>query len=125
MKYILFEFKKGMEILVDRRYTSFVVDTIIDTEDDATENRLVIFKDWNPERKCWDYHVMNELSLSFTMDLYKREFLADFKNKLSRDEKKRISNIAVPGPDKKKVVLDEEHLKEMFKKYKIIKKLEE
>lgn len=59
------------------------------------------------------------------MDLYKREFLADFKNKLSRDEKKRISNIAVPIQIRRSVVLDEEHLKEMFKKYKVIKKLEE
>lgn len=48
MKYILFEFKKGMEILIDRRYTSFIVDTIIDTEDDGTENRLVVFKDRIP-----------------------------------------------------------------------------
>jgi len=114
---VLFEFSPGMEILIDRRYTSFVVGITEDKSEDTSIN-LIIFKDWNPDKKIWDYHVMEEYQLSFLMDLYEREFLDDMKRPMTKKERKQNEKYVIAGYDKKKRVLDYDYLKDMFSKYK-------
>jgi hypothetical protein len=114
---VLFEFSPGMEILIDRRYTSVVVGITEDKSEDTPVN-LIVFKDWNPDKKIWDYHVMREYQLSYLMDLYEREFLDDMKCPMTKKERKIKEKHAVAGYDKKKPVLDYDYLKDMFSKYK-------
>ena len=81
----IFDLSVGMEILIDRRYTSFIVGFVQDTQSDNSDEpeKLVVFKDWDPHKKTWNYHVMYEWLLSYSMDIYKREFLSDVTNRRS------------------------------------------
>ena len=114
---VLFEFSPGMEILIDRRYTSFVVGITEDKSEDTPIN-LIVFKDWNQDKNILDYHVMEEYQLSFLMDLYEREFLDDMKRPMTKKERKQNEKYVIAGYDKKKRVLDYDYLKDMFSKYK-------
>ena len=119
----IFDLSVGMEILIDRRYTSFIVGFVQDTQSDNSDEpeKLVVFKDWDPHKKTWNYHVMREWFLSYSMDIYKREFLSDMKVPITKEEMKRKRQLALDGPNKKKVVLDYEYIKNLLSKYKIIK----
>ena len=88
---------------------------------------LIVYKDWNPYREYWDYHVKREIELSILMKIYKDEleqeggFISDW---MDEETKQRIIDSCIPNQDGKNVTLDNEHLKEIFSKYKILKTFE-
>jgi len=73
MEWKIYEFNPGQEIIINRNYISYVVDTIVDKQKDNSEIELVIYKDWNKYKQIWDYHIQRTIILSFQVDLYKNE----------------------------------------------------
>ena len=80
MEWKIYEFKPGQEIILNRKYISYVVNTFTEKEKDNSETELVVYKDWNKHKQRWDYHVENTMLLSYQIDLYKREklWLSDY-----------------------------------------------
>lgn len=127
MKYFAYKFCPEMEILVDRKYTSFVVAVVPEMQPHVEEMNLIVYKDWNPYKEIWDYHVNREIELSCVMDLLKREFEQEgsfIGSYLKEEDVKRMTDAFIPGPDGKKVTLDNEHMKEVFSHYEILKEWE-
>lgn len=73
MEWKIYEFNPGQEIIINRNYISYVVNTIVEKQKDNSELELVIYKDWNKYKQRWDYHVQTIILLSFQVDLYKKE----------------------------------------------------
>ena len=125
MKYFAYKFWKGMEICTDRKYTSFVVDIVTEIQPSGEELNLIVYKDWNPYKEIWDYHIAREIELSFEMSLYKKEWESDsgtfLHSMLKPADIKRIKDSCIVGPDGKKPTLDDSHMKEVFSKYEITK----
>lgn len=127
MKYFAYEFWPGMEIQVDRRYTSFVVAIVPEMQPSGEELNLIVYKDWNPGKKIWDYHIDREISLSWLMKEYKGYALDDFDwaKEIDPEMKKKIEDDYIEGPDGTKPLLDKEHMTEVYNKYKIVKTWED
>lgn len=126
MKYIAYEFHPGMEIVADNKFTSFVVDVVPEIQPDGYEMNLIVYKDWNPYKKIWDYHVAREIELSTLMRLYKEEFEQDgsfIGSWMDADTKERVREACIEGPDGKKATLDDKRMKKIFETYKIAKTL--
>ena len=127
MKYIAYEFYPEMEIITDRKFTSFVVAVVPEMQPNGYDMNLIVYKDWNPYREYWDYHVKREIELSILMKIYKDEFEQEggfISDWMDDETKQRIIDSCIPNQDGKNVTLDNEHLKEIFSKYKILKTFE-
>jgi len=116
-----------MEIQVDRRYTSFVVEVVPEMQPSGEEMNLIVYKDWNPYKKIWDYHVDREINLSWLMKEYKGYALDNFDwaKKIDPDMKKKIEKDYIEGPDGTKPLLDKKHMTNVYSKYEIAKTWED
>ena len=67
------DIKKGVRVRTHRDYTSEIVDVIVDKD-----VPVVVYKDWNKYRKCWDYHCASSNAFMYNVSLYVKLYNGKF-----------------------------------------------